>query len=69
MDVRDVAKAHFLATVTPNIRGRTIICAKVIKFIEMANAIRKKVGDSEPVPNSLVPKYLFWLLYYSILRL
>jgi len=62
VDVRDVAKAHFLATVNPNIRGRTIICAKVIKFIEMANAIRKKVGDSEPVPNSLVPKYLFWLL-------
>ncbi|MBL7013112.1 MAG: NAD-dependent epimerase/dehydratase family protein [Candidatus Marinimicrobia bacterium] len=62
VDVRDVAKAHFLATENSNIEGRIIICAKAIKFIEMANAIRKKVGDSEPVPKSLVPKYLFWLL-------
>jgi len=62
VDVRDVALAHYYAAEKTNIKGRTIICAKAIKFIDMANAIRKKVGGSEPVPKTLVPKYLFWLL-------
>lgn len=62
VDVRDVAMAHFLAATNLELKGRNIICAKTIRFIEMAEVIREKLGKNEPVPKTGVPKFLFWLL-------
>lgn len=62
VDVRDVALAHVLAAENNQIKGRNIICANTISFLEMADAIRKHIGNGEPVPKSTVPKWLFWLL-------
>jgi nucleoside-diphosphate-sugar epimerase len=61
VDVRDVANAHILAGFTANSSGRHICVSDHKTFLDMANVIRANYPQY-PLPNSFVPKWLFWLI-------
>lgn len=61
VDVRDVAKAHILAGLTPTAKGRHIAAAFQEDFLKMVNPIRKKYPNY-PLPKSYAPKWLFKLI-------
>lgn len=62
VDVRDVARAHILAGLTPNAKGRHIVSSKTLKFLDVAEAIRKKYGKRFPTPKSSLPKFLTYMI-------
>ncbi|EMY79553.1 3-beta hydroxysteroid dehydrogenase/isomerase family protein [Leptospira weilii serovar Ranarum str. ICFT] len=62
VDVRDVAKAHILAGFTPSAKGRHIVSAVTLKFLDAAKIIREKYGNRFPVPKSSLPKLLTYLI-------
>ncbi|MFC1848735.1 SDR family oxidoreductase [candidate division CSSED10-310 bacterium] len=62
VDVRDVAKAHFLATTTPQASGRHILVAGIKTTLEIATILRQKFGDKYPLPKMTVPKFLSYLV-------
>lgn len=62
VDVRDVAKAHILAGFTPSAKGRHIVSAVTMKFVEVANMIREKYGNRFPTPKNSLPKFLTYLI-------
>jgi len=61
VDVRDVAKAHILAGLTPNASGRHICTSADKSFLELADVIRTDYPEF-PLPKKFVPKWLFSLI-------
>lgn len=61
VDVRDVARAHVLAGLSPTASGRHICVADHKSFLDFANAVRAKYPQY-PLPKGFVPKRLFWLI-------
>ncbi len=61
VDVRDVAMAHYLGGFTPEAEGRYINCAHNSSFLEVAEILHKAYGDTYPVPQKALPK---WLLMF-----
>ncbi|AXX16930.1 MULTISPECIES: NAD-dependent epimerase/dehydratase family protein [Leptospira] len=62
VDVRDVAKAHILAGFTPSAKGRHIVSAIALKFLDVAKMIREKYGNRFPTPKTSLPKFLTYLI-------
>lgn len=62
VDVRDVAKAHILAGFTPSAKGRHIVSANTLKFLDVAKIIREKYGNRFPTPKSSLPKFLTYMI-------
>lgn len=62
VDVRDVARAHLEAAVRPEARGRYILCAESRSFADLAQVLRSRYGDTHPVPRSVAPKALLYLV-------
>ncbi|EKO33066.1 diaminohydroxyphosphoribosylaminopyrimidine deaminase [Leptospira santarosai] len=62
VDVRDVAKAHILAGFTPAAKGRHIVSAITLKFLDVAKIIREKYGNRFPIPKTSLPKFLTYLI-------
>jgi nucleoside-diphosphate-sugar epimerase len=60
VDVRDVAKAHIMAAVNNDAKGRHILVAESLSFLEMSGMLREKYADY-PLPSRIVPKRLFYL--------
>lgn len=60
VDVRDVAKAHILASFKPDAEGRHLLVSKTISMIEIAKILRAHFGKAYPFPKSVVPKALVW---------
>jgi len=58
VDVRDVAKAHYLAGFKPEAQGRYITSAHNSDFLEMGTVLRDKYGDQFPLPKKALPKWL-----------
>jgi dihydroflavonol-4-reductase len=62
VDVRDVAEAHFQAGFRPEAEGRHINCARGTSFLEMARTLHQKYGNTYPVPNKPIPRFLLLLV-------
>jgi nucleoside-diphosphate-sugar epimerase len=62
VDVRDVADAHFKAGYTPQAKGRYITFGHSTDFYEMAKSVLPKYGNLLPLPKSVAPKWLIWLI-------
>jgi dihydroflavonol-4-reductase len=62
VDVRDVALAHINAGFKPEAKGRHIVSAKSLNFLQMADILREKYGDTYPLPKKQLPKFLVWLV-------
>ena len=58
VDVRDVADAHYAAGFTPNASGRHITSGHNTKYLEVAESLQPRFGDSFPVPKKALPKWL-----------
>jgi len=62
VDVRDVADAHYLAGFRPEATGRHILSAEVMPTLDLVAPLREKFGKRLPLPKSLTPKALMWLV-------
>jgi len=62
VDVRDVAEAHLRAAFIATAEGRHITSARTIRFLEIAQILRAKFGDTWPFPKRELPKWLLWLV-------
>lgn len=62
VDVRDVAEAHFKAGFLPEASGRYITFAHETDFLEMAKTLLPKYGESFPIPQRALPKWLLMII-------
>ena len=62
VDVREVARAHILAGLTPEAAGRHIVSAGRMSLLEIGTVLRRRFGDSYPFPRRVSPKFVIWLL-------
>ena len=62
VDVRDLAEAHLAAAFIPEAVGRYIISGHNTSFPEMAKTLVEKYGDTYPIPTTILPKWLVWLI-------
>ena len=62
VDVRDVAKAHIKAGVTPEASGRHILVNEEATLLDLGNILRKNFGDQYPFPTKEPPKFILWLI-------
>lgn len=62
VDIRDVAEAHIRAAFTPTAVGRYITSGRDSGFLELAQILRQKFGDTYPFPRKTLPKFLVMLL-------
>jgi nucleoside-diphosphate-sugar epimerase len=62
VDVRDVARAHIAACLTPAARGRYILCAESASLWDIARRLRAEFGERNQLPRMKAPKLLMWLL-------
>lgn len=62
VDVRDVAKAHFLAGLNDKASGRYILSAHNSNFLEVARILNKKYGKDYPIPKHGLPKSILFLV-------
>lgn len=62
VDVRDVAEAHLAAAFKPGAAGRYIVSGHDTGFPEMAAILRRHFGDTYPIPEKTLPKWLVWLV-------
>lgn len=62
VDVRDVAKAHILAGLTPNAKGRHITSAEVMPMLGVAKIIKENFGNKYSVPTGNLPKALVYVI-------
>ena len=60
-DVRDVAKAHILASFNENAKGRHIICSESLTMLSMAQILKDHFGNKFLLPSSTLPYFLIWL--------
>lgn len=61
VDVRDVARAHIAAGFTPDAEGRYIVCEGTYNLLTMAEILKKRF-PKYPLPKTLLPKALVWLV-------
>lgn len=61
VDVRDVARAHILAGLTPGAEGRHIVNAETGSLLSMAKMLKERFPNY-PLPKSLLPKFVVWLV-------
>lgn len=61
VDVRDVATAHINAGFSTTAKGRHIIAADHLTFLQMAKILNKKYPNQYPFPKTKVPTFLAWL--------
>lgn len=61
VDVRDVAKAHILAGTNSSASGRHILVADTLRFLEIANILKKKYGKF-PLPKNNPPKPILYIV-------
>ena len=62
VDVRDVGKAHLLAALSRNVRGRYILSSESISFLELGEILKDSFRNTYPFPKRKAPKLLFWIL-------
>ncbi len=62
VDVRDLAIAHYNAGFLPNANGRNIVAGHNTSFPEMTKPLFQKFGKDFPIPKSVAPKWLLWLV-------
>lgn len=62
VDVRDVARAHIAAGLTPEAHGRYIVNARTITMLEIGRILRKRFGRTYPFPYNTMPKAAFKLV-------
>lgn len=62
VDVREVADAHMKAGFTPSAKGRYITSAHDTSFSEIAQILRDQFGDTYPLPQRTMPKWMVWLM-------
>jgi len=62
VDVRDVARAHVEAIRRGQASGRYIVSAESRSFPDLALVLREKYGDRFPIPKSVVPKPMLYVL-------
>ncbi len=62
VDVRDLAEAHYRAGYTPSANGRNIASSENVSFLELANMLRPKYGESYPLPKKTLPKWFLMLV-------
>ncbi len=62
VDVRDVAMAHVLAAANDEARGRHLLAARSMTFIEIGQTLRDAVGDRYPFPRGKIPTPLLYLI-------
>ena len=60
-DVRDVAKAHILASFNENAKGRHIICSDSMPMLQMAEILRDHFRNKFLLPSSTLPYFLIWI--------
>lgn len=62
VDVRDAAKAHVTAGLTPSASGRHIVVSETASLLDLGKLLRNNFGDQYPFPTKEPPKLLFWLI-------
>jgi nucleoside-diphosphate-sugar epimerase len=65
VDVRDIAKAHIKGANLEKANGRNILVNSSITMLEFANILRDKYGDTYPLPKSLLPKFMLYLVGWT----
>lgn len=61
VDVRDIARAHIKAGLSPEVSGRHLVATDLKDFLDMANIIGTRYPNY-PLPTKHVPKWLFKLI-------
>jgi dihydroflavonol-4-reductase len=62
VDVRDLAEAHYRAGFTSEAKGRYIASGHNTDLADLAIPLRKRFGDTHPIPTRTMPKWLVWLV-------
>ncbi|TGN20196.1 SDR family oxidoreductase [Leptospira idonii] len=62
VDVRDVAKAHIAAGLTPTAKGRHLTTAKTLSFVEVAKILKDHYGKKYKIPTSTIPKLVTYII-------
>ncbi len=62
VDVRDLAKAHYLAGFTPEAKGRYIVSGHDSDLADLVVPLREAFGTKFPFPTRTLPKWLVWLV-------
>ncbi len=62
VDVRDVADAHMAAAFNPDAKGRYIVSGHNTDFPEFAEILRDNFGETYPLPQKTLPKWLVWIV-------
>jgi len=62
VDVRDVAMAHVLAAANEKVKGRHLLAARSMSFVDIGQTLREQVGDKYPFPKGRLPGALLYLI-------
>lgn len=65
VDVRDVANAHLLAMDLDQSNGRNILVNQSLTMLEFAGLIQKSSAEKLPLPHSIMPKPMLYLLGWT----
>lgn len=65
VDVRDIAKAHINGAKLEKANGRNILVNTSITMLEFADILREKYGKTYPLPKSLLPKFMLYLVGWT----
>jgi nucleoside-diphosphate-sugar epimerase len=58
VDVRDVADAHIAAFENSSAKERYIVVNDSLTVLQMAQELKKSIGEKYPLPKSVIPKWL-----------
>lgn len=61
VDIRNVAEAHIKAGLSPKAKGRYILVAETMDFIDFAQILKENFSGY-PFPKGKAPKWLVWLI-------
>jgi nucleoside-diphosphate-sugar epimerase len=62
VDVRDVARAHFLAATVSEASGRHVLVERSMSFVDSARMLREKYKERYPIPKKALPPIMVYLL-------
>lgn len=62
VDVRDAARAHFMAAFTPSASGRHIVVNQTFSLLELSNILSDLFPNQFNFAQWEVPKWLLWLI-------
>lgn len=65
VDVRDIAKAHLKGANLEKANGRNILVNTSTTMLDFADIIREKYGKTYPLPKSLLPKFMLYLVGWT----